>query len=84
MQALEVKVGDKIYHVEVPAPNAMPLEVIVDGLPFEVRVTGETAEKTAWTQPAKPETTTPDHTAVLTAITQVYRAKWSGYSRNGD
>jgi hypothetical protein len=84
MQALDVKIGDKTYHVVVPSIDAAPLEVIVDGLPFQVCVCDDEADKKAQSAaPAYPQPV-PDHTAVLNSMTMAYRAKLSCYSRNGD
>jgi glutaconyl-CoA/methylmalonyl-CoA decarboxylase subunit gamma len=40
MSTFDVTIQDKIYHVEIPDPRAMPLRVIVDGEPFNVRIVG--------------------------------------------
>jgi biotin carboxyl carrier protein len=43
MPIFDVTVGNKIYHVEVPDPGGIPLEVIVDGQAFKVEVAGTEA-----------------------------------------
>jgi glutaconyl-CoA/methylmalonyl-CoA decarboxylase subunit gamma len=40
MLTFDVTIGEKSYHIEVPDPGRMPLEVIVDGQAFEVEVAG--------------------------------------------
>ncbi len=40
MPTFDVTIQDKTYHVEVPDPGASPLQVIVDGQPFEVGIVG--------------------------------------------
>jgi biotin carboxyl carrier protein len=43
MPTFDVTVAGKSYHVEVPDPGGMPLEVIVDGQAFKVEVAGTEA-----------------------------------------
>jgi biotin carboxyl carrier protein len=40
MPTFDMTIGGKSYHVDVPDPGGMPLEVIVDGQTFEVKVAG--------------------------------------------
>jgi biotin carboxyl carrier protein len=43
MPTFDVTVAGKSYHVELPDPGGMPLEVIVDGQAFKVEVAGTEA-----------------------------------------
>jgi glutaconyl-CoA decarboxylase len=43
MPTFDVTIGGKSYHVEVPDPGGMPLQVIVDGQAFEVGIAGTEA-----------------------------------------
>jgi biotin carboxyl carrier protein len=38
--SFDVTIQGKTYHVEIPDPGAHPLQVIVDGQPFEVAIAG--------------------------------------------
>ncbi len=38
MPAFELIVDGKVYHIEIPDPGETPLQVIVDGQAFEVRI----------------------------------------------
>jgi biotin carboxyl carrier protein len=38
MPAFDVTIQGKTYHVEIPDPDASPLQVVVDGQPFEVGI----------------------------------------------
>lgn len=40
MPTFDVTIQGKSYHVEIPDPGASPLQVIVDGEPFAVRIVG--------------------------------------------
>ena len=40
MPAFEVTIQGKKYHVEIPDPGARPLQVVVDGQPFDVEISG--------------------------------------------
>jgi glutaconyl-CoA decarboxylase len=40
MPAFDVTIQGKTYHVEIPDPGASPLQVVVDGQPFEVGIVG--------------------------------------------
>ncbi len=40
MPTFVVTIQDKTYHVEIPDPGATPLQVIVDGELFDVRIVG--------------------------------------------
>ena len=40
MPTFDVTIGGKSYHVEVPDPGGVPLQVIVDGESFEVEIAG--------------------------------------------
>ena len=44
MPAFDVTIQDKTYHVEIPDPGASPLQVVVDGQPFEVGIVGTEIE----------------------------------------
>ena len=44
MPAFDVTIEGKTYHVEIPDPGASPLQVIVDGQPFEVDIAGTEIE----------------------------------------
>jgi biotin carboxyl carrier protein len=44
MLTFDLAIGGKSYHVEVPDPGGMPLEIIVDGQAFEVEITGREAQ----------------------------------------
>jgi glutaconyl-CoA/methylmalonyl-CoA decarboxylase subunit gamma len=48
MPTFEMTIGDRSYHVEVPDPGGMPLEVVVDGQAFQVKVAGTES----WVSPA--------------------------------
>lgn len=54
MPTFDVTIQGKLYHVEIPNPGASPLQVIVDGQPFEVAVAGTeiSATPAAAPQPA--------------------------------
>ncbi len=43
MQAFDMTIQGKTYHVEIPNPGATPLQVVVDGEPFEVGIVGTQA-----------------------------------------
>lgn len=40
MPAFDVTIDEKTYHVEIPDPGTMPLDVIVDGERFRVKIAG--------------------------------------------
>ena len=40
MPTFDVTIQGKKYHVEIPDPGATPLQVVVDGQPFDVTVSG--------------------------------------------
>ena len=40
MPTFDVTIQGKKYHVEIPNPAASPLQVVVDGQPFDVQVAG--------------------------------------------
>lgn len=40
MPLFDVIIQGKKYHVEIPDPGATPLQVVVDGQPFDVEVSG--------------------------------------------
>jgi glutaconyl-CoA/methylmalonyl-CoA decarboxylase subunit gamma len=42
----DVTIQGKQYHVEIPDPGASPLQVIVDGQPFDVQVAGTSITST--------------------------------------
>ena len=44
MPAFDVTIQGKTYHVEIPDPGASPLQVVVDGQPFEVGIVGTEIE----------------------------------------
>jgi biotin carboxyl carrier protein len=48
MPTFDVTIAGKSYHVDIPDPGGVPLEVIVDGQAFEVRVAG----MESWVGPA--------------------------------
>lgn len=52
MPILDVTMRGKTYRVEIPDPGATPLQVIVDGEPFEVEISA--AETAAAARPAPP------------------------------
>ena len=47
MPAFDVTIQGKTYHVEIPDPGASPLQVVVDGQPFEVGIVGTEIEASA-------------------------------------
>lgn len=40
MPTFDITIQGKPYHVEIPDPRARPLQVIVDGQPFDVQISG--------------------------------------------
>lgn len=50
MPSFDVTIQGKTYHVEIPDPGASPLQVVVDGEPFQVEVAG--SEVAALPRPA--------------------------------
>jgi len=44
MPAFDVTIQGKTYHVEIANPGASPLQVVVDGQPFEVGIVGTEVE----------------------------------------
>ena len=44
MPTFDVTIQGKTYHVEIPDPGASPLQVVVDGQPFEVGIAGTEIE----------------------------------------
>ena len=46
MPAFDVTIQGKTYHVEIPNPGASPLQVVVDGQPFDVGIVGTEIEAT--------------------------------------
>lgn len=40
MPAFDVAILGKVYHIDIPDPGATPLQVIVDGEPFEIGIIG--------------------------------------------
>jgi glutaconyl-CoA/methylmalonyl-CoA decarboxylase subunit gamma len=44
MPAFDVTIQGKTYHVAIPDPGASPLQVVVDGQPFEVGIVGAEIE----------------------------------------
>ena len=44
MPAFDVTIQGKTYHVEIPDPGASPLQVVVDGQPFEIGIVGMEVE----------------------------------------
>ena len=54
MPAFEVTVGGKTYRVEIPDPGATPLQVIVDGEPFEVEIVDSEAAAASNLAPPPP------------------------------
>ena len=70
MPTFDVTIAGKTYHVEIPDPGGMPLQVIVDGQAFEVvivgtetRVTPQTSQAVVQLPIAPPRTTPPSQTA---------------------
>jgi biotin carboxyl carrier protein len=60
MPTFDVTVEGKTFHVEIPDPGASPLQVIVDGQPFEIAIAGsESAPAIASASPAPPVTSQP-------------------------
>ncbi len=53
MPAFDVEILGKIYHIDIPDPGATPLQVIVDGEPFEIGIIG-TEVSSAPAKPAAP------------------------------
>jgi len=51
---LRIRVGGRLYQVEIPNPTKSPMTVVVDGVAYEVEV--EREELLAVTKEAKPET----------------------------
>lgn len=43
MPSFDVTIQGKTYHVAIPDPGASPLQVVVDGQPFQVEVAGSDA-----------------------------------------
>ena len=85
MTELDVIVGEKTYHVEVPATQTDMLQVIVDGIPFQVRLRGESKAAV----PAQPltleKTIDPAELAELLAKqASTYKPRLSEYRRAGD
>ena len=56
MPTFDVTIQGKTYHVEIPDPGATPLQVIVDGEPFDVEVAGveSTAPAVLRAEPPRP------------------------------
>ncbi len=85
MTALDVIVGDKTYHVEVPATQTDILQVIVDGMPFQVRLCSETQSAAPSRQPMLEKTIDPAELAALLAKQAgAYKPRLSEYRRAGD
>lgn len=54
---LRIRVGGRLYQVEIPNPAKTPMTVVVDGVTYEVEV--EREERLAVTKEAKPEAAPP-------------------------
>lgn len=54
MPSFDVFIDGKSYHVEVPDPGASPLEVIVDGQPFQVNIAGSAPSIAKLAEPPQP------------------------------
>ena len=63
MRRYRIKVGGKIYNIEIDDPHASPVRVRVDGKPFEVHVEWEGADDEATVtpevRPAQPSQSSP-------------------------
>lgn len=57
MPTFDVIIQGKKYHVEIPDPGATPLQVVVDGQPFDVEVSG--TESTVHAAAPRPEAPRP-------------------------
>jgi biotin carboxyl carrier protein len=66
--AFDVTVGGKTYRVEIPDPAATPLQVIVDGEPFEVEIVDAEAVAAAKLAPPPPPAPEPSPLAHPTPI----------------
>jgi biotin carboxyl carrier protein len=54
MPAFDVTIQGKTYHVEIPDPGTSPLQVVVDGEPFEVEIAGTQIAEAAVKPPPAP------------------------------
>ncbi len=82
---LDITFEDKTYHMEVPVASVNRLQVIVDGLPFELSLSGLQgggAQKATLVQPV----VKPDNVDVeaLVMPAKEFKVKWPGYARDGD
>ncbi len=85
MLALDVIVGDKTYHVEVPPTQADILQVIVDGMPFQVRLCDQAKPAAPAQQLTLEKTIAPAELAALLAKQAgAYKPRLSEYRRAGD
>ncbi len=85
MLALDVIVGDKTYHVEVPPTQTDILQVIVDGLPFQVRLCDQAQPVAPAQRLTLEKTIDPAELAALLAKqASAYKPRLSEYRRAGD
>jgi biotin carboxyl carrier protein len=69
----DVTVQGKTYRVEVPDPGAAPLQVIVDGQPFEVGIVGAEVPAAPAPRAAEPPRSAPRPTIPVSQPTQAGR-----------
>jgi biotin carboxyl carrier protein len=82
--AFDVTVGGKTYRVEIPDPAAAPLQVIVDGEPFEVEIADAEAVAAAELAPPPPPAPEPGLLPHPTPIQVARPAAPEGHSGGSD
>jgi hypothetical protein len=85
MCRLDITLEDKTYHMEVPVTSVSRLQIIVDGLPFELSLSGvggSATQKATLVQPVnKPDNVIVD---AMMLPAKEFKVKWPGYARDGD